>query len=184
VRTRVRALARFVNPFCAQEDPPMRANRLVLSPSTCWIAAAALAAIAGGLLTLACERRDETPDVSAADVREEAREAGDAASDYMKQQLDDLERSVTAAEREAKQEIEQARERAEELPDETRQRLDAAIDRTETARDDANDRLDELKDASRASWDMTRQRVAEALEELGEARREIAAALRGETSAG
>jgi DNA anti-recombination protein RmuC len=136
------------------------------------------------LLTLGCERRDETPDVSAAAVREEAREAGEAAGDYMKKELADLERSVATAEREAKQEIEQARAKAEDLPEETRQKLDAAIDRTESARDNVSDRLDELKDASEAGWDTTRQRVSDALEELGEARREVAAALRGERAAG
>src|SRR5262245_19295623 len=160
----------------------MRANRIVLSPGTCWIAAAALAAVAGGLLTLACERHDETPDVSAANVREEAREAGAAAGDYMQKQLADLERSAATAQRETVQEIEQAR--AQELPEEAREQLDAAINRTETARDAVSDRLDELKDAGQAGWDTTRQRVSDALEELAEARSEIAAALRGESSAG
>ena len=162
----------------------MRANRIVLSPGTCWIAAAALAAVAGGLLTLACERHDETPDVSAANVREEAREAGAAAGDYMQKQLADLERSAATAERETVQEIEQARAKAQELPEEAREQLDAAINRTETARDAVSDRLDELKDAGQAGWDTTRQRVSDALEELAEARSEIAAALRGESSAG
>jgi DNA anti-recombination protein RmuC len=162
----------------------MRTNRIDLPTGNYWLAGAVLAAITGGLLTLGCERRDETPDVSAAAVREEAREAGEAAGDYMKKELADLERSVATAEREAKQEIEQARAKAEDLPEETRQKLDAAIDRTESARDNVSDRLDELKDAGRAGWDTTRQRVSDALEELGEARREVAAALRGERAAG
>jgi DNA anti-recombination protein RmuC len=162
----------------------MRTNRIDLPTGNYWLAGAVLAAITGGLLTLGCEQRDETPDVSAAAVREEAREAGEAAGDYMKKELADLERSVATAEREAKQEIEQARAKAEDLPEETRQKLDAAIDRTESARDNVSDRLDELKDAGRAGWDTTRQRVSDALEELGEARREVAAALRGERAAG
>lgn len=162
----------------------MSTNRIDLPIADYWIVAGTLAVMTGALLALGCERRDETPDVSAAQVREEAREAGDAASDYMKKQLADLERSVAAAEREAKQEIEQAREKAGSLPEETRQELDAAIDRTESARDNVSDRLDELKDAGNAGWDATRQRVSDALEELAEARHEVAAALRGESSAG
>jgi len=162
----------------------MSTNRIDLPIADYWIVAGTLAVMTGALLALGCERRDETPDVSAAQVREEAREAGDAASDYMKKQLADLERSVAAAEREAKQEIEQAREKAASLPEETRHELAAAIDRTESARDNVSDRLDELKDAGNAGWDATRQRVSDALEELGEARREVAAALRGEPSAG
>src|SRR5262245_26304352 len=113
----------------------MRANQIVRSAGTCWLAAGVLAAMAGGLLTPACERRDESPDVSAADVRREARETGEAAGDYMKQQLAEMERNVSTAEREVQQEIEQARAKAKDLPEETRQHLDAAIDRTETARD-------------------------------------------------
>ncbi len=162
----------------------MSTNRIDLPIADYWIVAGTLAVMTGALLALGCERRDETPDVSAAQVREEAREAGEATSDYMKKQLADLERTVAAAEREAKQEIEQAREKAGSLPEETRQQLDAAIDRTESARDNVSDRLDELKDAGNAGWDATRQRVSDALEELGEARREVAAALRGEPSAG
>lgn len=162
----------------------MSTNRIDLPTGNYWLAGAVLAAITGGLLALGCERRDDTPDVSAADVREEAREAGEAASDYMKQQLADLERSVATAEREAKQEIEQAREKAEDLPEETRQQLEVAIDRTERARDNASDRLDDLKDAGSAGWDATRQRVSDALDELAEARHEVAAALRGERTAG
>ena len=162
----------------------MSTNRIDLPIADYWIVAGTLAVMTGGLLALGCERRDETPDVSAAQVREEAREAGEVASDYMKKQLADLEQSVATAEREAKQEIDQAREKADSLSEQTRQRLDAAIDRTETARDNVNDRLDELKDAGNAGWDATRQRVSDALEELAEARREVAAALRGESSAG
>jgi hypothetical protein len=82
----------------------MSTNLIDLPIAYHWIVAGVVAAIAGALLALGCERRDETPDVSAADVREEAREAGEAASDYMKKQLADLERSVATAEREAKQE--------------------------------------------------------------------------------
>jgi hypothetical protein len=163
----------------------MSANRFDLSITRHWIlAAGALAVLAGALLTIGCERRDETPDVSAADVREEAREAGQAAGEYMKRQLADLERSVATADREAKQDIERAREQAEELPEETRRGIDAAIDRTERARDDVSDRLDELKDATHAGWDTTRQRVTDALEELAEARREVAAALQDGSRAG
>jgi DNA anti-recombination protein RmuC len=162
----------------------MGTKRIELSIPDYWIIAGLLAAITGALLTLGCERRDETPDVSAADVRREAGEAGEAASDYMKKQLADLEQNVATAEREATQEIEQARERAGELPEETRQHLDAAIDRTERARDDVSDRLDELKDAGHAGWDATRQRVSDALEELAEARHEVASALKGERSTG
>jgi DNA anti-recombination protein RmuC len=161
----------------------MRANRIVRSPGTCWIVAGTLAAIAGGLLTLACERRDELPQV-AANVPEQARGAGGAAGDYMKTQLADLERNAAAAQSEAKQEIEQARAKAQELPEETREQLDAAIHRAETARDAVSDRLDELKDATEAGWDTTRQRVSDALQELAEARSEIAMALRGESAAG
>jgi chemotaxis regulatin CheY-phosphate phosphatase CheZ len=159
----------------------MRANRIVRSPGI-WITAAALSAMAGGLLTLACERRDETPDVSANNTREEAREAVDVASDTMRKQVADLERSFATAEREAKQEVEQARNKAQDLSADARERLDAAIERTETARDNASDRIDELKEATHESWDNTRQRVADALEELSEARHEVAAALRGETT--
>jgi DNA anti-recombination protein RmuC len=162
----------------------MKTNRIDLVTGNYWLAGAVLAVITGGLLTLGCERRDETPDVSAADVREEAREAGEAAGDYMKKELADLERSAATAEREAKQELEQARAKAEDLPEETRQQLDAAIDRTESARDNVSDRLDELKEASKDGWDTTRQRVSDALQELGEARREVAAALKGEHAAG
>jgi DNA anti-recombination protein RmuC len=162
----------------------MRANRMALSTGGCWIGAAVLAVIAGGLLTLACDRRDEPPQVSAVDVREEVREAGEVTGDYMKKQLADMERSVATAERQAKRDIDQARAKAEDLPEETREHLDAAIDRAETARDNASDRLDELKDASQDSWDATRQRVSDALTELSEARGEMAAALRGETTAG
>ena|SRR2546426_12553990 len=150
----------------------------------CWIAAGVLAVMTGGLLALGCERRDEPRDVAAAPVPEDARGAGEAASDYMKKQLAELEQSVAEAERGAKSEIEQARDKAESLPEATRQQLDAAIARTERASDDVGERLDELKGAGSAAWDTTRERVSAALQELSEARREVAAALRGERETG
>src|SRR5262245_10568577 len=102
----------------------MRYENRELQIAHCWISAAVLAAVTGALLTLGCERgNDDTPDVSAADVREETREAGAAAGDYMKQQLAELEDRFAAAERDTAREMDQARERAKELPEATREQL-------------------------------------------------------------
>lgn len=144
----------------------------------------ALAVAAGAILSQGCERSSETPPVSAADVREEAREAGATASAYMQQELANLEARVESATRDAENEIAKAREQAAELPEEARSGLSAAIERTERARDHVGREFAELKRAGDSAWDTTRQRVTDALDELAEARREVTAALSGETSAG
>jgi acetyl-CoA carboxylase carboxyltransferase component len=162
----------------------MQTNGIGPSTRNYWILVGVLAAIAGGLLALGCERRDDARDVATADVRRETLDAGAAAGESMKKELADLEKSAEAAERDAKREIDRARDEAEKLPDETRRQLDAAIDRTERARNDVSDRLDELKDAGETAWQSARQRMSDALEELARARREVAAALRGDRTTG
>ena len=151
----------------------------------CWASAGILAAVAGALLTFGCERRDDyTPDVSASGVREAARDTGEAAGDYVKREIAELEDRFTAAERDTARETEEARARAKELPEETREQMNAAVERIETARDNARERLDELKQAGKDDWDTARQRAVDALDELSEARREVVAALKGERPTG
>jgi hypothetical protein len=145
-----------------------------------WFAAGALALFCGGLLTLGCERRDATTDVSAAAVREDARVARATESDYMKQQIASLESEVAQAQRDAQKELEQARAKSDAIPVAAREKLSAAIERTEGARANVGERLDELKSASESGWDSSRKRVVEALEELNEARRDVVAAFAGE----
>jgi chemotaxis regulatin CheY-phosphate phosphatase CheZ len=132
-------------------------------------------------MALGCERRDEPSNVAAAPIPGDAHTRVTA---DVKQQLAQIEVSVRTAQQEAKRDIDEARERLSALPEETRQGLSAAIDRTERARDDLSDRLDELKEATDERWDATRQRVSDAVSELAEARSEVAAALRGDTSQG
>ena len=144
-----------------------------------WVAAGVLALLSGGLLTLGCDRRDATPDVSAAAVREEAREARATETDYMEQQVASLESKAATAQREAQQEIEQARAKSEQFPVAAREKLDLAIERTEGAREDVSERIGELKRASDAGWDLSRQRVVDALENLSEARHDVMAAFAG-----
>ena len=122
----------------------MRNENRELRIAYCWISAGVLA------------------DVSAADVREETREAGATARDYTKQQLAELEDRFTAVERDTAREMDEARERAKDVPEATREQLNAAIEHIETAR----------------------QRAVDALDELSEARREVVAALNGEPTAG
>jgi len=162
----------------------MRNEHRELRIAYCWISAGVLAAVTGALLTIGCERRDDTPDVSAADVREETREAGATARDYTKQQLAELEDRFTAVERDTAREMDEARERAKDVPEATREQLNAAIEHIETARDNARARLDDLKEAGEAGWETARQRAVDALDELSEARREVVAALKGEPTAG
>ncbi|HKA13845.1 MAG TPA: hypothetical protein VKH41_02405 [Myxococcota bacterium] len=150
----------------------------------CWMCAGILAAATGALLAFGCERRADTPDVSASGVREQARATGAAAADTMKRQVADLEAKLASAERDTAREMDDARQKADELPEEAREQLNSAMARTETARDNARERLNDLKEAGAESWDTTRQRVDDAFQELADARREVVAALQGERTTG
>jgi DNA anti-recombination protein RmuC len=158
---------------------------MTMNRTTIWICTGLLAGVAGGLMTLGCERRDEPREVAAAPPAAPGpADTGVAASDAMKRQIAELQRTAATAQNDAQREIDQARDKLAALPEEARQELNTAIDRAERARDDLSDRVDEIEESGDARWEATRQRVSDAIDELAEARREVAAALRGDTNAG
>src|SRR5262249_57512311 len=83
----------------------------------CWMCAGILAAATGALLAFGCERRADTPDVSASGVREQARATGAAAADTMKRQVADLEAKLASAEPDTPPPIDDAPPNAHHLPD-------------------------------------------------------------------
>lgn len=139
--------------------------------------------ICGAVFLLACGKPEEPPrepsDVSAAEVKEEAREAADAAEDYVATQRRKLAKQAQRAVADVDRQLSEARGKARELPDRARLGLEAAIDHAERAQGRLRAELEELREAGAQHWEETRERVANALDEVSEARREIGAALAG-----
>ena len=134
-------------------------------------------------LALACGGgSDAPPDVSAQDVREEAREALEAAAAYAAAQRDELVERARETVDEAQRETNEARRELADLPQAARDRLAGAIDRVERAGEALGDELEALERTGEQSWETTQQRVSDALDELAEARREVMAALADERS--
>jgi hypothetical protein len=138
-------------------------------------------AICGALvLSLGCSGEAENPpDVSAANVEQEAREAVRAASDYAAAQRRQLAERASGAIDEVERELAEARRELAELPEETREQLASAIDRAERAQTTLDREIDEFQEAGADRWETTQKRVSDALSEVAEARREITAALQG-----
>jgi DNA repair exonuclease SbcCD ATPase subunit len=133
---------------------------------------------------LGCGGSEEPPDVSAADVGEEAEEAVEAASDYAAAQRRALEEHARRAADQIERELSDARHELAELEDDARARLATAIERAEHAREEVGHELDELQEAGAERWEDAGDRLSAALEEMEEARREVTAALAGDDSAG
>lgn len=141
-----------------------------------WILCGALA------LAWGCGGAEEPARGSAEDVREETREAVDAATDYAALQRENLTRRAEQTAEEVERELADARSELEELPEQTRGALERAIDRAERARRTLGEALDALEEAGAAHWETARRRLSDALAEVAEAQREIGEALTGEES--
>jgi DNA anti-recombination protein RmuC len=144
-----------------------------------WRIAAACAAL---FVMAGCGERSEQPQTapSAADVKKEAREAMESASDFAAAQRRQLVERARQSVQEVDRDLEDARETLGQLPDQARERLQEAIARAERAKEDLDDEVDDLQQASADRWKASQERLSAALDELKEARSEIAGALAGE----
>jgi chromosome segregation ATPase len=152
------------------------------------IALSVLLASSGLATGLGCSEAssDRKADVTLGDVRQEASEAAGTAASYVdaqaKAQRAALEKQAEKATSELEQQLETARERIAKLPEDARTALQSAIDRAESAQQSAAEELDNAREAGQEQWTTAQKRLSNALAELAEARREVTAALAGETS--
>jgi len=136
------------------------------------------------VFTLGCDggSTDEPPEVSAAQVMEETREAAHAVADYAATRHQEFADRAQKAFDDVGRELADARRELGDVPEQTRKQLASAIERAEQAQKELGDELDELRNAGEDSWDTTKERVSNALDEVAEARREVTAALAGNES--
>jgi len=141
-----------------------------------------LSALVGLLaFTTACGgNSDEPENVSAADVKKEAREGIEAAADYATAQRKKLTQRAMQSVNDAERELSEARGELAELPNEARDRLEAAIERAQRARNALRAEIEQLKQVGEDRWAIVEKRLSDSLAEMAEARGEIAAALSGE----
>jgi len=142
-------------------------------------------AVVSGALALAVgigcgSESSEPPDVSAADVEKEAREALDVAADYTAEQRQKMMERARLSIDEAKRELTDARSSLTKIREEARGELENAIDRAQRAQDALAAEIAELQQAGADQWATSQKRVSAALVEMEEARREIGAALSGD----
>lgn len=143
--------------------------------------AAALALLAG----LACGRDSkDSPDVSAADVVKQAKEAVDTAADYAAARRRQLTERAQQSFDQLSSEISDARGELQQLPNEVRPRVEQALERAERARARVGEQLDELREAGAESWEAAQKRLSDAVDEMDEARAEVEAALAGRSGSG
>lgn len=134
----------------------------------------------GALLAWGCSGgSEEIPDTSAADVKQEAAEMVNTASNYAETQRRELAARAQKAADEIANELSEAREELEGLPAGTQDQLRTAIERAEQARKTVGDEIADLQKAGKNSWETARDRLAAALDEMKEAREEVTAALAG-----
>lgn len=140
-----------------------------------------LGAVCGALLfVIGCgSDSNDSPKVSATDVREEALEAVDVAAKYASGQRDRLAAQAQDVVDEAENELTDARREIVRLPAEAREQLKGAIDRAETAQERLGREIDSLQKTSADRWEDAENRISNALDEMSEAREEITAALLG-----
>jgi hypothetical protein len=143
-------------------------------------------ALSGGY-SLACDSTSEQePDSSLSDVRKESAEAVDSMGAFAETQRAEMEARAEHAVDQLANEIGEAQEALAAMPgdvrEETKDSLEAAIERAEEAQKTAAAEIEASQRATQQQWTTAKTRLASAINELSEARREIATALRGETS--
>lgn len=134
-----------------------------------------------GLWTACGSSSDPGPrDTSAADVKDEAREAVEAAQDYLTFEQRELAHRAERALEGTKEEVMDAKRELAKLPEEARAELEQAIERADEAGEDLGREISDLQQAGADGMAEIEERLEAALDEVAEARREIVDALSGE----
>lgn len=134
--------------------------------------------LALGLALVGCERGANEPGgVSSEGLREEPRGAFDAAYASPALERRSLESRAQQVLQDADLAIENARRAVGHASAEERAPLEAALDRAQGAREALSAEIEGLEHAGAEEWAATRQRVSDAMLEMAEARRRVAAAL-------
>jgi len=138
-----------------------------------------------GLALLGCERSANEPgDVSSEDLREESRGAFEAASASPALERRSLESRAQQVLQDADLTIEEARQTLGRASADDRAPLEAALDRAQSAREALRAEVEGLEHAGLEEWTATKQRVSDAMLEMAEARRRVAAAMPEEQTTG
>jgi len=130
------------------------------------------------VLAISCgSGSEEAPDISASEVKKEAREAVSAAAGYAAKQQQEFFARARSAASDADGELARARQELADLPADARAQLEDAMDRVVQARDTLRTEIEKFQRSGADRWETTQERISAALDEMSEARREIAAAL-------
>lgn len=139
------------------------------------------------LFAFACDApSDSENETTLSKVRAESKDAVSTLATYGAEQRAELEARSNAALDALASDVDEAQlalERlSDEFEDEARENLEASIARAEALKEAAVAQIEASKQATQEQWGVAQTRLAATLDELDEARREIAEAIAGEAS--